>query len=375
MIPFCKQHFCGDERTRVNLAMQGISMSSPGAYSTLCENLISQQMVGAPAMLVTSCSSALEIAGILLKLQLGDEVIMPSYTFTTTATSVALRGATPVFVDVDAVTFNIDPDAVKRAITPRTKAIFVVHYAGVPVNMTRLIQIAQPHGIKIVEDAAQAYGSSLNGQPVGTLGAMSCFSFHGTKNISAGEGGALVINDPDLVERAEIVREKGSDRKLFLAGAVQFYTWQDIGSSYVTNEMTAAFLSAQLEGAKAINAKRVQQWNFYKEALAELAQKGYLDLPDPPKNCAHNGHCFFVVTKNKEARSDLIQFLSARGVTAVSHYVPLHSAPAGKRLARHAGAMHSTDRAGDCLLRLPLWHDMANAQEFVVNAVHEWCAQ
>lgn len=375
MIPFCRQHVSGNEQTRVDLAMQGASMSGPGAYSTLCENLISQQMGGAPAMLVTSCSAALEIAGILLNLQLGDEVIMPSYTFITTATSVVLRGATPVFVDVDGVTFNIDPDAVKRAITPRTKAIFVVHYAGVPVNMSRLTQIAQPHGIKIVEDAAQAYGSSLNGQPVGSLGAMSCFSFHGTKNISAGEGGALVINDPDLVERAEIVREKGSDRKRFLEGAVQFYTWQDIGSSYVTNEMTAAFLSAQLEGARAINAQRVQQWNFYKEALAELARKGYFDLPDPPNNCAHNGHCFFVVTKNKEARSNLVQFLSARGVTAVSHYVPLHSAPAGKRLARHEGSMHSTDRAGDCLLRLPLWHDMANAQMFVVNALQEWCSQ
>jgi dTDP-4-amino-4,6-dideoxygalactose transaminase len=375
LIPFCKQHLIGDERTRVNFAMQGSSMSGPGAYSTLCENLISQQMGGAPAMLVTSCSAALEIAAILLNLQPNDEVIMPSYTFITTATSVALRGATPVFVDVDNVTFNIDPHAVKRAITPRTKAIFVVHYAGVPADMTRLTQIAQPHGIKIVEDAAQAYGSSLNGQPAGSLGAMSCFSFHGTKNISAGEGGALVINDPDLVERAEIVREKGSDRKRFLAGAVQFYTWQDIGSSYVTNEMTAAFLSAQLEGATAINARRVQQWNFYKEALAEPTRKGHFNLPDPPDTCAHNGHCFFVMTKNKEARSDLSQFLSARGITAVSHYVPLHSSPAGKRLARHEGEMHSTDRAGDCLLRLPLWHDMGDAQEIVVNAVHEWCAR
>ncbi len=355
--------------------MQGSSLSGPGVYSTLCETLIAQQLGGAPAMLVPSCSAALEIAAILLNLQSGDEVIMPSYTFTTTATSVALRGATPVFVDVDSVNFNICPDAVERAISPRTKAIIVVHYGGVPADMIRLTQIAEAHGIKIVEDAAQAYGSSLNGRPAGSFGAMSCFSFHGTKNISAGEGGALVVNDPDLVERAEIVCEKGTDRKRFLAGGVQFYTWQDIGSSYVTNEMTAAFLSVQLEAAGAINARRVQQWRFYKEALTEPARNGHFDLPDPPKNCEHNGHCFFVVTKDKEARSDLSKFLLARGIKAVSHYVPLHSAPAGKRLARYEGPMHSTDRAGDCLLRLPLWHDMDDEQEIVVSAVHDWCAR
>jgi dTDP-4-amino-4,6-dideoxygalactose transaminase len=375
LIPFCKQHLVGDESRRVELAIQGSSMSGPGAYSAQCETLISQQMGGAPAMLVTSCSAALEIAAILLNLQAGDEVIMPSFTFTTTATSVVLRGATPVFVDVDGATFNIDPSAVERAITPRTKAIFVVHYAGVPADMTRLTEIAQQHGLKIVEDAAQAYGSSQNGQPVGVLGAMSCFSFHGTKNISAGEGGALVINDADFVERAEIIREKGTDRKRFFAGAVPFYTWQDIGSSYVCNEITAAFLSAQLKEATATNARRIQQWNLYKEALAELARKGHFDLPDPPDACAHNGHCFFVVTKDKETRSDLSQFLSARGITAVSHYVPLHSSPAGKRFGRYDGAMNSTDRAGDCLLRLPLWHDMEDAQEFIVNAVNDWCAR
>ncbi len=373
MIPFCKQHLVGTERIELLKAIERRSISGPGPYTEVCEALISRQVGGSRAMLVPSCTAALEIAAMLLDLQPGDEVIMPSFTFSTTATSVVLRGAIPVFVDVDRLTFNLDPDCVETAIGPKTRAIFVVHYAGVPADMERLLEIARRHGIKIVEDAAQAYGSYCNGQPAGSYGDLSCFSFHGTKNLSAGEGGALVINDPDLIERAVIIREKGTNRAKFLAEHAAFYTWQDIGSSFVVNEMTSAFLSVQLHAAKDINERRMDQWQRYKHALSEVAAAKHFDLPDPPQSCDHNAHCFFVVLPNSDARSDLKQYLSARGATAVSHYAPLHSSPAGQRFGRYVGKLPNTKRATDHLLRLPLWHDLGSDQDIVIEAILDWC--
>lgn len=375
MIPFCRQYLVGTEENEIANALKNRSIAAPGPYSELCEALISDQVGKAPALLVPSCTAALEMAAILLNLQPGDEVIMPSFTFSTTATSVVLRGARPVFVDVDPNTFNLDPEAVARAIGPNTRAIFVVHYAGVPADMESLLLIAREHGIKLVEDAAQAYGSYYNGQPAGSHGHLSCFSFHGTKNISSGEGGALVINDSDLLERAEIIREKGTDRAKFLTGQTAFYTWQDIGSSMVVNEMTAAFLSVQLRAAAHITERRLEQWHRYKAALAEPAAQGHFSLPDPPRNCKHNAHCFFVVLPSREIRADLMQHLRDFGISAVSHYVPLHSSPAGQRFGRQVGPMPNTQRAADCLLRLPLWHDLGSDQEVVIEAISDWCSK
>ena len=374
-IGFSKQYLVGSEIGRIKLALESSSMSGPGAYTDKCEALMSQHLGGAASFLVPSCTAALEMSAILLDLKPGDEVIMPSFTFITTATAVAMRGATPVFVDVDPITFNLDPSAVQAAIGPKTRAIYVVHYGGVAADMESLLEIAQRSNVRIVEDAAQAYGAAYRNRPLGTFAALGCFSFHGTKNLSAGEGGALVVNDPELIERAAIIREKGSDRKNFLAGDVPFYTWQDIGSSFVVNELTAAFLSTQLEAVTEINARRLAQWKLYKDALSYLEKGGHFRLPNPPSDCQHNGHCFFVLMESKEKRTSLLEHLGRRGITAASHYVPLHSSPAGQRIGRTAGVLPNTIFAGDCLLRLPLWHELGKAQTQVIDAMTDWCTQ
>jgi dTDP-4-amino-4,6-dideoxygalactose transaminase len=314
------------------------------------------------------------MTALLLGLAPKDEVIMPSFTFVSTANAVVLRGASPVFVDIDPVTFNLDPDAVASALTTRTRAIFAVDYAGVPADLHAICAIAAPYGLPVVEDAAQAYGSYREGLSAGAMARLACFSFHGTKNVTAGEAGALLINDGELVDRASVLRDKGTDRAKFLSGAIDCYTWQDVGSSQIVNELTAAFLQAQLERRDEINAGRLAIWNRYREAFLPLEEAGLFALPNPPAGVQHNAHIFFLVLPNQGARERLRAFLRSRFITAASHYVPLHASPAGRRFGRVSGQLPNTARASAGLLRLPLYEGLGSGQDRVIEAVLDWAA-
>lgn len=371
-IPFYRPGIVGAEQDYIRDAMENRQLSGPGPHTKACESLIRSQIGADSVFVVPSCTAALEMSALLLDLGPGDEVIMPSFTFVSNANAVVLRRATPVFVDVDPVTFNLDTTAVEQAITERTRAIFVTHYAGVPADMDALRSIAEPRGIALVEDAAQAYGSRRNGRPAGMLSPLSCFSFDGQKNITAGEAGALVVNDANLHEAAAIAREKGTDRTRFMAGKVDFYTWQDVGSAQAVSEMTAAFLLAQLERTDEIIAKRLGLWNRYREGLADLAAEGFFDIPSPPADIEHNAHIFFVVLPDRDRCADLAAELGKRGIAALTHYIPLHTSPAGQRYGRSVGSMDGTTRAAECLLRLPLYHDLGSDQERVIEAVRDW---
>lgn len=354
-------------------AIRSQQLSGPGPFSAACESLIRATVGAEQAYLVPSCSAALEMAALLLGLGPGDEVIMPSFTFVSTANAVVLRGATPVFIDVDPVTLNLDPALIEAAITPRTKSISVVHYAGVVADMAKIGSIADRLGLSVVEDAAQAYGSSRGGRLAGSFAPLSCFSFHGTKNIAAGEAGALVVNDPQHARRAAITREKGTDREQFIKGQVSAYRWQDVGSSFVVSELVAALLAAQLEDLADITARRLAMWNRYHEAFADIAEAGTLGIPHPPPDCRHNGHVFFLMLPDARARSSLRQFLAEQSITSASHFEPLHLSPAGLRFGRTGSAMPVTVRAGECLLRLPLYDGLQPLQERVIDAVRAWC--
>jgi dTDP-4-amino-4,6-dideoxygalactose transaminase len=372
-VPLSRSYLCGKESTYIAETLASGRMSGPGPQSELCEALIRTELSAGWAAIVPSCTAALEMSALLLDLKAGDEVIMPSFTFVSTANAVALRGAVPIFVDIEPATLNLCPKAVEAAITARTKAIFVVHYAGVVADMAALCAIASAHELAIVEDAAQAYGASRNGRMAGTFGVTSCFSFHGTKNISAGEAGALVVNNPELRDRAAILREKGTDRARFLQGLIDAYSWQDIGSSQIVSEITAAFLRAQLEQAASINAERLRLWTIYREALSPAESEGHFALPHPPKDAAHNGHIFFLMMRGEQARRDLAAHLAARGIASATHYVPLHTAPAGIRFGVASGALPVTQRTATCLLRLPMWNGLAESQHLVIEAVLHWC--
>lgn len=373
-IPFTRTFLTGREMTYIESTVASNKLSGPGQQSAECETLIRAQVGAVWSALVPSCTAALEMSALLLDLQSGDEVILPSYTFVSTANAIVLRGAVPVFVDVEADTLNLSPEAVEAAITPKTKAIFVVHYAGVIADMMSICAIARRHGISVVEDAAQAFGSTRFGSAAGSFGRTACFSFHGTKNISAGEGGALVVNDPTLTERASIIREKGTDRSLFLRGLVSAYGWQDIGSSQIVSEVTAAFLRAQLENGAAINHERVTLWQNYHDAFSEAEAEGCFLRPHPPEDAVHNGHIYFIILPDRAARQDLAKSLSAAGIMTATHYVPLHSAPAGLRFGRVSGDMSVTDNAAECMLRLPIWNGLGLKQDRVIEAVLSWCA-
>jgi dTDP-4-amino-4,6-dideoxygalactose transaminase len=349
------------------------NLAGPGPFSKICEQHIRQQTTSQTAYLVPSCTAALEMSALLLDVSPGDEVIMPSFTFVSTANAVVLRGGTPVFVDVDPITFNLDPQLIEAAITPRTKAICVVHYAGVPADMKSIAEVAAQYKLNIIEDAAQAYGSTRDGKPAGSFGRLACFSFHGTKNISAGEAGAIVVNDDLLRTRADILREKGTDRYRFLRGEVGAYKWQDVGSSQVVSELVAAYLAAQLEVAEEIHTRRRTMWNRYAEGLSELCRKGYLRIPDPPKSVKHNAHIFFLTLPDIHSRDRLKQYLLRFGITALSHYEPLHLSPAGIRFGRIVGSMEQTERAGECLLRLPLYNNFHPHQDDVIGCIGDWC--
>ncbi|WP_425404937.1 dTDP-4-amino-4,6-dideoxygalactose transaminase [Hwanghaeella sp.] len=366
-IPFNKPSLIGNEIKYIRDAVRLGQLAGDGGYTKKCQETINRLAGSHKSLITHSCTAALEMAAILCDLGPGDEVIMPSFTFVSTANAVVLRGATPVFADIDCKTLNIDPDEVRKCVTPRTKAIFAVHYAGFPADMDRLREIATEHDLLLVEDAAQALGSTYKGRPAGSLGDMAAFSFHETKNIISGEGGALTINREDLFERAEIIREKGTNRSKFFRGQVDKYTWVDIGSSYLPGELIAAYLYAQLEMETAIRTRRISVFDAYMEAFEPCAKSGQVTLPQVPPYCTGNGHMFYLLMKDVKVRTDFIQDMKSRGIITPFHYVPLHSAPAGQRYGRTPGKMSVTDRISKTLVRLPMYFDLGSDTETVIS--------
>jgi dTDP-4-amino-4,6-dideoxygalactose transaminase len=369
MIPFNKAHMTGKELGYIAHAHAQMHLAGDGQFTKKCNAWLERRTGSGRALLTHSCTAALEMAAILADLQPGDEVIMPSYTFVSTANAVVLRGAVPVFVDVRADTLNLDERLIEAAITSRTKAIMPVHYAGVGCEMDAIMDIARRHGLLVIEDAAQAVMAHYRGRPLGSIGDLAAVSFHETKNVISGEGGALLVNNPALAERAEIVREKGTNRSLFFRGQVDKYTWVDIGSSYLPGEIVAAFLWAQFEDADAITQRRLAIWDRYHEALADAESAGQLRRPVIPEHCTHNAHMYYVLLPDLARRSAVIEKLKALGVNSVFHYVPLHSAPAGRRFARTHGQLVVTEDIAERLLRLPLWVGLEEHQVQVVEAV------
>ncbi len=363
MIPFNAPPVTGAESARINEALLSGKLSGDAHFGRKCEAWFAKSL-GAPKTLLTpSGTHSLEMAALLLDIVPGDEVIMPSYTFVSTANAFALRGATIVFVDIRPDTMNIDETRIEAAITPRTRAVVVVHYAGVGCEMGVIGEIAARHGIAVIEDAAQAIHATFQDKPLGTFGAVSAFSFHETKNItSGGEGGLTVINDPDLVERAEIIREKGTNRSRFFRGQVDKYSWVDIGSSYLLNEISAAYLWAQIEALDAIQARRMAIWETYLTAFSPLGDSGRIDLARMPQHVQHNAHMFYVKCRDLADQGAFIAHLKSQGIMATFHYVPLHSSEAGQRLGRLHGEDVHTTRESARLVRLPLFYNMTDAQ-------------
>lgn len=371
-IPFNHPSLIGNEISYLRDAIRRGQLSGDGYYTKQCNAAIEEITGSAKALITHSCTAALEMAAILCDLTPGDEVILPSFTFVSTANAIVLRGARPVFVDVDAVTLNICPRKTAAAVTDKTKAIFAVHYAGFPADMDALSDIARTHGLLLVEDAAQALGSTYKGRPAGSLGDIAAFSFHETKNIVSGEGGAITINREELVERAEIIREKGTNRSRFLRDQVDKYTWVDIGSSYLPGELIASYLYAQLEVERTICQRRMALFKRYMEAFTSLKGTRRVSLPVVPPHTTGNGHMFYLIMPDKAVRDNFITAMSKVGVTTPFHYVPLHSAPAGQRYGRVAGPMLETDRISDCLVRLPMYFDLGNGVEEVIDQVHKY---
>ena len=371
-IPFNKPSIVGREFYLIEEALAKGQLSGDGTFTKLCNARISELTCSRASLLTHSCTAALEMAAILCNLKPGDEVIMPSFTFVSTANAVVLRGATPVFVDIDPKSLNIDPNNVGAAITPQTRAIFAVHYAGFPADMDQLGEIAQAHGLFLVEDAAQALGSTYKGRPAGSLGDMAAFSFHETKNIISGEGGALTVNLASLMERAEIIREKGTNRSRFLRGQVDKYTWVDIGSSFLPGELVAAFLFAQLEQEEVIRRTRLALFNRYRSAFADFEQRERVSLPWQSEYVTGNGHMFYLLMRDISDRDALIDYLREAKIIAPFHYVPLHSAPAGRLFGRVNSELPVTDDAHNRLVRLPLYFSLGDEMDRVIDVTRAW---
>lgn len=370
-VPFNRPPLSGHELRHLTALIEDARcFSGNGKYGRQCEQLLQEQLCAERVLLTPSCTAALEMAAILSEVGPGDEVILPSYTFVTTASSFALRGATLVFVDVCPQTMNIDPQAVRAAITERTRVLVPVHYAGVSCNMDELGHIAAEHDLLIVEDAAQGALASYKGRPLGSMGSLGCLSFHETKNLSCGEGGALIINDPKLIKRAEIIRDKGTNRAQYFRGQVDKYTWQDIGSSYLLSEFQAAVLLGQLDEGKDICSQRLELWHNYYNVLEPLSRRYGLELPHVPDDCQANGHLFYFKTPQADQQDQILALLRKAGVGATFHYVPLHSSPAGQRFGRFHGPDRYTTADSQRLVRLPLFYGMtAEEQGFVLDCV------
>ena len=376
MLPFNIPPYVPQCSDYVSQVIQSRKICGDGPFTRRCNEAL-EALTGAPkALLTTSGTSALEMAAILLDIKPGDEVIMPSFTFVSTANAFALRGAKIVFADVEPDTMNLDPAYVRAALTSRTRAIVPVHYAGVCCDMDALNAIAREHGLAVVEDAAQAVGSFYKGRPAGSMSDVGCFSFHETKNYSMGEGGAVILNDARLVERAEIIREKGTDRSRFYRGQVDKYTWVDIGSSFLPSELNAAYLLAQLERRADISAVRMARWEQYDAGLEELERNGLLERMKVPEGCIHNAHMYYIKLRSLQERSQLIAFLAERDICAVFHYIPLHSATAGLKYGRFAGEDRYTTALSERLLRLPMFYELSQADcTRVIEAIYAFFAR
>lgn len=371
MIRFNVPPYVGKETEYMKAAIDSHKICGDGEFTKRCNAWIEEHTGTAKALLTTSGTQALEMAALLSDIQPGDEVILPSYTFVSTANAFVLRGAKLVFVDIRPDTMNIDEKLIEDAITDKTRAIVPVHYAGVGCEMDTIMDIAKRHNLVVVEDAAQGVNAFYKGRALGSIGDYGCFSFHETKNYSMGEGGAILINRPEQIEDAEIIREKGTDRSRFFRGQVDKYTWVNIGSSFLPSDINAAYLMAQLEMADEINENRLQSWARYNEGLQDLAQEGVIELPFIPEECAHNAHMFYIKTKDMEERKALISYLKERDIAAVFHYVPLHSAPAGLRFGRFHGEDRYTTKESERLLRLPMYYNLSESdQQKVIDAVH-----
>jgi dTDP-4-amino-4,6-dideoxygalactose transaminase len=369
-IPFNRPFATGAEYDYIREAIGNAHVSGNGPFTRRCEEFLEGEL-GGRVLLTHSCTGALEMAALLAGVGHGDEVIVPSFAFPSLPNAVALRGGVPVFVDIREDTLNLDERLVDQAITERTRAIAPVDYAGVGAELDIFVELARAHDLAIIEDAAQAYGASFRGRPVGTKADVTCFSFHETKNVISGEGGALLVNRPDWIERAEVIQEKGTNRSKFFRGQVDKYTWVDVGSSYVLSDISAAFLWAQLQYGDEIKRRRQETWGAYHASFAELESSGRLRRPVVPGHCGHNAHVYYLLLENQLDRDSFIRRLAEDDVNAVFHYVPLHSSPAGRRYGRVHGSLAVTDGVSERLVRLPLWAGMTNGEvDRVIAAVH-----
>lgn len=373
MISFNVPPVVGTEMKYIREAIDNRKICGDGAFTRKCSAWLEKSTGTAKALLTTSCTHATELAAILANVKPGDEVIMPSYTFVSTADAFVLRGAKVVFVDIRPDTMNIDEKLIENAVTEKTKAIVPVHYAGVSCEMDTICDIAKRHNLYVIEDAAQGVMSTYKGKALGTIGDYGCYSFHETKNYSMGEGGALLIKNENNIERAEIIREKGTNRSKFFRGQVDKYTWMDAGSSYLPSELNAAYLWAQLEVAEKIYNDRMSSWNVYYDQLKELENEGVIDLPVIPKECEHNAHMFYIKTRDLEERQNLISYLKGKNISAVFHYIPLHTAPAGKKYGVFSGEDKFTTKESERLLRLPLYYKLKKDDiYYVVDSIKEF---
>lgn len=372
IVPFNKPYMTGKELDYIVQAHANKHLAGNGEFTAKCEGWLEDRTGARKALLTHSCTAALEMAAILADIQPGDEIIMPSYTFVSTANAFVLRGGVPVFVDIRPDTLNIDETLIEAAITPRTRAIVPVHYAGVACEMDVIMDIASRHDLLVIEDAAQAIMSNYKGRELGSIGHMAALSFHETKNIISGEGGALLLNDERFIERAEIIREKGTNRSQFFCGQVDKYTWVDIGSSYLPGEIIAAFLWAQMEQAEAITCERLLIWNRYHLALSGFESDGLLNRQTIPESCRHNAHMYYVLLSEKFKRQDILGILKDCEVNSVFHYVPLHQSPAGRKFGKVIGSMQQTEIMSEKLIRLPMWVGLSSeSQRQVTSALNE----
>jgi len=372
MIPFNKPYMTGKELDYIKQAHGKSHLSGDGTFTMHCHGWLEESIKCKKALLTHSCTAALEMSALLLDISPGDEIIMPSYTFVSTANAFVLRGGVPVFVDIRRDTFNIDENLIEAAITPRTKAIVPVHYAGVSCEMDGIISLARRYNLAVVEDAAQGIMSLYKGKPLGSFGEMGALSFHETKNIISGEGGALLVNDPRFIERAEIIREKGTDRKRFYRNEVDKYTWQSIGSSYLPSDLIAAFLWAQMQEAESLTSSRLKIWNNYHELFEKMERKQLLRRPMIPQGCTHNGHMYYILLPENTDRNMVLSRLKDKGINAVFHYVPLHTSPAGMKYCRVNGSIKNTLEVSERVIRLPFWIGLQESeQEYIANTVEE----
>jgi dTDP-4-amino-4,6-dideoxygalactose transaminase len=372
-IPFNRPYLVGTEQSYIQDCLNGHKFSGDGPFSKKCQSWFEQEYGCEKALLTHSCTAALEMAALLINVEPGDEIIMPSYTFVSTANAFVLQGAVPVFVDIRRDTLNIDESKIEDAITDKTKAIVAVHYAGVSCEMNVIMELAKKHSLYVIEDAAQAIHSKyIDGRKLGTIGHIGCLSFHETKNINCGEGGALLVNETQFIKRSEIIREKGTNRSQFFRGQVDKYTWIEKGSSYLPGDLTAAFLWGQLEASESINKRRVDIWSNYHEKIELPASTTSINKPFIPNGYIHNGHMYYLLLENNEQRTDFIAAMKRKGIDCCFHYIPLHSSPAGSKLGRINGDMSITDTISERLVRLPLWPDLTLSEiEYIVTCIND----